>query len=37
VPEKAVGAIGEGSALALDSAGRLYVLDGKSDTVKVYR
>ena len=37
VPEKAVGAIGDGSALALDSAGRLYVLDGKSDTVKVYR
>ena len=37
VPEKAVGAIGDGSALALDTAGRLYVLDGRSDSVKVYR
>jgi outer membrane protein assembly factor BamD (BamD/ComL family) len=37
VPEKAAGAIGDGSALALDTAGRLYVLDGKSDSVKVYR
>jgi outer membrane protein assembly factor BamD (BamD/ComL family) len=35
--EKTPGAFGEGNALALDAAGRLYVFDGRSDSVKVYR
>lgn len=35
--EKTPGAFGEGNAMALDSAGRLYVFDGRSDSVKVYR
>jgi outer membrane protein assembly factor BamD (BamD/ComL family) len=35
--EKTPGAFGEGNALALDSAGRLYVFDGRTDSVKVYR
>jgi TolA-binding protein len=35
--EKTPGAFGEGNGLALDSAGRLYVFDGRSDSVKVYR
>lgn len=34
---KSPSAIGEGTALALDAAGRLYVFDGRSDLVKVYR
>jgi len=35
--EKTPGAFGEGNAMALDAAGRLYVFDGRSDSVKVYR
>lgn len=30
-------AIGDGKALALDTAGRLHVFDGRTDSVKVYR
>jgi outer membrane protein assembly factor BamD (BamD/ComL family) len=37
VPEKTQGAIGNGRALALDTAGRLFVFDEGSDSVKVYR
>jgi TolA-binding protein len=35
--EKSADAIGEGKAFALDGAGRMYVFDGRADTVKVYR
>jgi outer membrane protein assembly factor BamD (BamD/ComL family) len=35
--EKTPGAIGQAEELALDRAGRLYVFDSRSDTVKVYR
>jgi hypothetical protein len=35
--EKAPGALGNGERFALDTAGRLYVFDAKSDSVKVYR
>lgn len=37
VPEKTPGAFGNANALALDSAGRLYVFDERTDSVKVYR
>ena len=36
-PEKSPGTFGSPEALALDSAARLYVFDGRSDTVQVYR
>jgi tetratricopeptide (TPR) repeat protein len=35
--EKTSGALGTGESMALDTAGRLYVFDGKTDSVKVYR
>ena len=35
--EKSPGTFGSPEALALDSAARLYVFDGRSDTVQVYR
>ncbi len=37
VPEKNPGAFGNPESLALDSAGRLYVFDGRTDMVQVYR
>jgi sugar lactone lactonase YvrE len=37
IPEKAPGAFGNGESMALDAAGRLYVFDGRSDSVKIYR
>ncbi len=37
VPEKAPGALGSAEAMALDAAGRLYVFDGRTDSVKIYR
>jgi TolA-binding protein len=37
IPEKSPGAIGEAQALAVDRAGRMYVMDSRSDSVKVYR
>jgi TolA-binding protein len=36
-PEKAPGAFGSPEALALDSAARLFVFDGRTDAVQVYR
>ena len=35
--DKTPGAFGDADALALDTAGRLFVFDGRSNTVKVYR
>ena len=37
VPEKSPGAFGSPEAMALDSAGRLFVFDSRTDTVQVYR
>jgi hypothetical protein len=37
VPERTPGAFTNAEALALDSAARLYVFDGRSDSVQVYR
>jgi outer membrane protein assembly factor BamD (BamD/ComL family) len=37
VPEKAPGAMDDARALALDTAGRLYVFDSRTDSVRVYR
>ena len=37
IPEKSPGAFGNGNALALDAAGRLYVFDERTDSIKVYR
>jgi len=37
VPEKAPGAMTDAEALALDTAGRLYVFDSRTDSVRVYR
>ena len=37
VPEKAPGALTNAEALALDRAGRLYVFDSRTDSVRVYR
>jgi hypothetical protein len=37
VPERTPGAFSSAEALALDSAARLYILDGRSDQVQVYR
>ena len=37
VPEKAPGAMNDAQAVALDTAGRLYVFDSRTDSVRVYR
>ena len=37
IPEKSPGAFTNGEALALDSAARLFVFDGRTDSVQVYR
>jgi outer membrane protein assembly factor BamD (BamD/ComL family) len=37
VPEKAPGAMTNAEALALDAAGRAYVFDSRTDSVRVYR
>jgi outer membrane protein assembly factor BamD (BamD/ComL family) len=36
-PERGPGAVGSGEALALDAAARLFIFDGRSDVVQVYR
>lgn len=36
-PEKTAGAFSNAEALALDAAGRLYIYEGRSDVVQVYR
>jgi hypothetical protein len=37
IPEKSPGAFTNGEALALDSAARLFVFDGRTNAVQVYR
>ena len=36
-PEKSAGTFSNGEAIALDAAGRLYIYEGRTDMVQVYR